>query len=79
MNSEVEPITLEARGLKLYEFGSRYKYFVINEKLDRSKALWYLEALDVLDEQKDPLGLFEFVAGIILPDVEETHEGRKIL
>jgi hypothetical protein len=79
INSEVKPITLEATGLQIYEFGDRYKYFVVNEDLNQSKAEWYLGALNVLGGQRDALGRFEFIAGIILPNVEVTYEARKIL
>lgn len=79
ISSEVKPITLEATGLQVYEFGDRYKYFVVDEDLDQSKAEWYLGALNVLEGQRDVLGRFEFIAGIILPNVEVTYEARKTL
>jgi hypothetical protein len=56
INNEVKPITLEATGLQIYEFGDRYKYFVINEDLDQSKAECYLGALNVPRRAKECTG-----------------------
>jgi hypothetical protein len=78
-NSEVSPITLEGSGLQIFEFGEYYKYFVVKEKIDQNKANWYLEALKALGEQNSILGKFQFLAGILLPNVEVTYEARKNL
>jgi hypothetical protein len=76
VNSELLPIVLEPEGLQIYTVEGIFRYFAVKERLDEAKARWYLEALN---ELKDPKGHFEFVAGIILPDVEMTYKAQTIL